>query len=329
MSTTLDGLRDAFRGALLGTFTGDALGAPVEGWSALRIRREHGEIREMLEGRRGSGRYTDDTQMTIALAESLLESRGFDGGEFAARLVAAYDPTRGYGQGTTDVIRRLRSGEPWQTAADHSYPRGSFGNGAAIRMAPVALLHHHDRESLGLLAEETALVTHSHPLGVAGAVLQACQIALAIQSRGEALDPLGFAVVLRSSTTSTEFRQKLRAVEECLEESPTLEAVHNRLGCNSTALGSVPTGLYCFLSHPESFEAAVTYAVSLGGDTDSIAAMTGAIAGAYHGAQAIPERWRRKLEEGPKGASYVETLADKLFEKHLELRSARGKRARK
>lgn len=282
----------------------------------------------MVEGRRGRGTYTDDTQMMISLAESLLEERGFEGREFAARLLATYDPARGYGRGTTDVIRRLRSGEPWQTAAEHSYPRGSFGNGAAIRIAPVALLHHHDREALGLLAEESALVTHPHPLGVAGAVLQACQVALAIQSRGEPLDPIGFAVALRSSTTSSEFRQKLRAVEECLEKPVTSETVQGRLGCNSTALGSVPTALYCFLSHAEHFEDAMVYAVSLGGDTDSIGAMTGGIAGAFHGARAIPERWRQALEEGTKGVSYVEALADRLLEKHLRLRSQRQKRER-
>lgn len=323
-----DVLRDAFRGSLLGTFVGDALGAPIEGWGAARIHREHGEIREMLEGRRGRGTYTDDTQMMIALAESLLVERGFESGEFAARLVETYDPSRGYGRGTTDVIRRLRAGEAWETAAEHSFPRGSFGNGAAIRIAPVALLLHHDRGPLDLLAEESAVVTHPHPLGVAGACLQAEQVALAIQSRGEPFDAIDFAVTLRSSTSSVEFRQKLRAVEECLEKPVTPGTVHDRLGCNSTALGSVPTALFCFLSHPGNFEEAVVYAVSLGGDTDSIGAMTGAIAGAYHGAGAIPERWRRALEEGARGASYVEGLADRLFEMHLRLRAPREKRAR-
>jgi poly(ADP-ribose) glycohydrolase ARH3 len=85
----------------------------------------------------------------------------------------------------------------------------------------------------------------------------------------------------------------------------------------------VPTALYCFLSHAESFEDAVAYAVSLGGDTDSIAAMTGAIAGAYHGSRAIPERWRSTLEEGAKGARYVEKLADRLLERHREIQPRR------
>ena len=313
-------LSDAFRGALLGTFAGDALGAPFEGWSAARIAREAGEVHSMLTGRRPAGFHTDDTQMMIVVAEWLIEDGGEDGGKLARRLAASYDPARGYGRGTTDVVRRLKAGESWETAAEHTFPRGSFGNGAAARLAPCAVLLHHDREALERLAEGSALVSHPHPLGVAGAVLQARQIALALSRRDEPIEPIAFVVELRSSVASTEYRNKLRAVEEYIEKPVAASVVRDRLGCNDTALGSVPTALFCFLSRPESFEAALSFAVGLGGDTDSIAAMTGAIAGAYHGAAAIPKAWRDALERGAKGASYVEQLADRLLEKHRVLR---------
>lgn len=321
--TPPDQLRDSFRGALLGAFVGDALGAPVEGLTAARIRRERGVVRDMLEGRRGSGTYTDDTQMMIAVAEWLVLAGGEDPRLLADRLVAAYDPGRGYGRGTTNVIRQLRAGVPWEVAAEGVFPRGSFGNGAAGRVAPCALLLHHDREALDRLAETSAQVTHAHPLGVAGTILQARQIAAALALPGEPVDPITFVVALRSSAPSPEFRQKLRAVEECLERSTPDDVIHDRLGSNSTALGSVPTALYCFLAHAESFEEAVVRAANLGGDTDSIAAMTGAIAGARHGASAIPERWRRALERGEKGAAHVESLADRLLERHLEITAPR------
>ena len=86
-----------------------------------------------------------------------------------------------------------------------------------------------------------------------------------------------------------------------------------------TALGSVPTALYCFLCEPQSFEDAVAFAVNLGGESDSIGAMTGAIAGAYHGAAAIPERWLDGLERGPKGRDHLERLAELLFAKTFPL----------
>lgn len=326
MTATREPLSDRFRGSLLGTFVGDAFGAPLEGFSASRIRREYGEVRSLLPGRRGAGRYTDETLTMIAVAEWLTGEKEPDEAGLAARLAAAYDVTRGFGRGATDLVRRLAAGESWETAAEHVFPRGSFGNGAACRMAPVALLLHHDRDALDRLAERSAVVTHPHPLGVAGAVLQARQIALALTLDPAGFDPIEVAVALRSSTASLEFRQKLRAVEECLERNASEGVVRDRLGCNATALGSVPTALFCVLSRPRSFEEAVVYAVSLGGATDSIGAMTGAIAGALHGARAIPGRWRRALEEGPGGASYVESLADRLLLRHREMRSPRRPR---
>ena len=311
-------LRTGFRGSLLGTAVGDALGRPVKGWSAARIAREHGEVRDMLGHPRG--RYTEDTQMMIAVAEWLLDDDELDGGRFAKGVRDAYDPDRDYGRTTTDFLRRLRSGEDWGTAGEHAFARGSFGNGAAARVAPCALRFLHDPQSLERAVESCASVTHSHPLGVAGAILQARQIALALERHGEALEPAAFAVDLRSTAASTEFRSKLRAVEDCLERRATVRVVHDRLGSNATALGSVPTALFSVLSHPESFEEAVVFAVNLGGETDSVGAMTGAIAGAYHGAATIPARWLDSLEEGPKGRSYIERLADQLFARTIETR---------
>ena len=132
-------------------------------------------------------------------------------------------------------------------------------------------------------------------------------------------------VDLRSSEVAPEYRQKLRAVEELLEHPPEPDRVRDRLGSNATALGSVATAVYCFLAHPRSFEDALIFSVNLGGDTDSVAAMTGAIAGALHGARAIPPRWRSALEEGETGAGYVEGLADRLLERHLAMRAPRRK----
>ena len=310
----------AFRGSLLGAAVGDALGRPVKGWSTARISREHGELREMVGHPRG--RYTEDTQMMIAVGEWLLESDALDGGRFAELVGGSYDLDRDYGRTTTDFLRRLRAGESWETAGEHAFARGSFGHGAAARIAPCALRFHHDREALQRAAEANALVTHSHPLGIAGALLQARQIALALGQHGERLDPSAVAVELRSTTVSIEFRQKLRAVEECLERRVPANVVRDRLGANATALGSVPTALFCFLSHPESFEDAVAFAVNLGGEADSLGAMTGAIAGAYHGVAAIPSRWLDRLENAARGRDYVGRLADRLWEASLSRRAS-------
>jgi len=85
--------------------------------------------------------------------------------------------------------------------------------------------------------------------------------------------------------------------------------VARELGNGVEAYNSVPTAIYCFLRNWGSFEDSVLYAVSLGGDTDTIGAMTGAISGAYHGVEAIPEQWKSMLERG----DYIEELAEKLW----------------
>jgi poly(ADP-ribose) glycohydrolase ARH3 len=89
------------------------------------------------------------------------------------------------------------------------------------------------------------------------------------------------------------------------------------LGTDISAPLSVPTAIYAFLSHPDSFANAVLYAVKLGGDTDTIGAMCGAISGAYHGIEAIPPRWLNALENGMYGRDYALDLAGQLAEKHL------------
>ncbi|MDH5781336.1 MAG: ADP-ribosylglycohydrolase family protein, partial [Dehalococcoidia bacterium] len=76
------------------------------------------------------------------------------------------------------------------------------------------------------------------------------------------------------------------------------------------ALNSVPTAIYCFLKQPKSYKDSVIYAISLGGDTDTIASMAGAISGAYLGVEAIPQEWRLKLEN----KAYIEDLAEKLWQ---------------
>jgi poly(ADP-ribose) glycohydrolase ARH3 len=109
------------------------------------------------------------------------------------------------------------------------------------------------------------------------------------------------------------YKEKIRVIGLLLKEaSPTKKEVIAKLGNGMAAFNSVPTAIYSFL-HADGFEEGVIYAVSLGGDTDTIGAMTGAISGAYYGDRAIPREWVEQLEEGEKGKSYIMMLADKLY----------------
>jgi poly(ADP-ribose) glycohydrolase ARH3 len=293
---------DRARGALLGTFVGDALGMPFEG-------RPHSEVPaavEMVEARRGRGTYTDDTQMMIALAESLIERGRVDEQHLARAFVQAYDPDRGYGGGTRRVLELWADGTPVANAAAQIFDgQGSRGNGAAMRIAPVAVVFCDDPPRLLTEAARSARITHAHPIGIDAAVVQAAAIGAALRD-GDILQ------AARAAARTAEMSDGLRDVGELLAAQPDAAAVHARLGSSSDARESVCAAIYAALAHP-GFEPAVRFAVGLGGDTDTVAAMTGAICAARHGAGTIPGRWLAALEDGDRGRSHVEALATGLL----------------
>lgn len=292
---------DRARGAMLGTFCGDALGMPFEGAHPADVP----ERLEMLDARLGRGTYTDDTEMAIVLAESLLERGGIQPEALGRAFADGFDPRRGYGSGTIGVLRLVRSGVHPHDAARSSFGgQGSQGNGAAMRIAPVAVRYAGDGAAVADAARASALVTHAHPVGVDGAVVQATAIAVALS--GE--PPLEAAA--RVATTA-ELRDRLATAGELLDASPAPAELAAALGNLSTAHLSVPAAVYAAAVH-ESVEEAIVFAVRCGGDTDTIGAMTGAIAGAREGAGAIPSRWLDVLEQGPRGRAHVESLADRL-----------------
>lgn len=289
------------RGALLGTFVGDALGMPWEGHPSKAIP----EDVEMAEARLGRGTYTDDTEMMINLAESLLEHGAVDDDHLARAFLKGHDPYRGYGRGTLEVFSLWETGTPVAHAASQVFDgTGSRGNGAAMRIAPVAVKFAGSPDLLEQ-ARRSAEVTHRHPVAVDGAVVAAVAVAAAL--RGEpVLDSAAAAAV------TPELIERLGRVEQALDEQPQPEEIAERLGNAAVADESVPAAIYSAVAH-DNFESAVRFAVRCGGDTDTIAAVAGAIAGAAHGIEAIPERWVEALEDGARGRSYVLTLADRLL----------------
>ena len=297
-------LESKFTGALIGSAVGDALGAPVEGYSREKVNSVYG-ARGDWEMK--SGRYTDDTEMMIGVAESLIENRGFNGADMAHKFIMNYDVSRGYGPGSKEVLRRIRAGESWEAASEQLFfGAGSYGNGAAMRIAPVGILYFDNAEVLREIAYKSSHITHAHVLGKEGAALQAYSIALAVQGHKEDMLP-------RLKAFAKEiYNDKLNTVERLLGDDMDEKAIITGLGTGVAAFDSVPTAIYAFCRF-DTFEDAVVYAISLGGDTDTIGAMTGAICGAFYGEAAIPGRWVAKLEEGEKGRSYIKKLGNELY----------------
>jgi poly(ADP-ribose) glycohydrolase ARH3 len=301
-------LRSKFLGCLVGAALGDAIGASREG----RRMAAEPEFRHIVMIEHPL-RYTDDTHMTIGVAESLVENHGFNGVHMAQRFADNYfeEPWRGYGPGPPRIFRLLRHGEAWDKVAGHIYPGGSFGNGAAMRVAPVGLLFWDNPDKLREIACQTALITHSHALGMEGAVLQARAVALAVaESPDETLNVQSFISRLLDFSKEDTYRAKLTRFATFLKHPDDRQTVVRELGHGIEAFNSVPTAIFAFLSHQQDFTSTIVYAVSLGGDTDTIASMAGAISGAYLGIEAIPQEWQEYLEN----RNYIQNLADRLWQ---------------
>jgi poly(ADP-ribose) glycohydrolase ARH3 len=317
-------MREKFVGALIGTAVGDALGMPVEGYLIEDIKNNFGSVDSMIDGWLPKGHYTDDTQQMIGVAESLIESRGFDGEDMLKRFMNNFEAFRGYGPGVMRVFQKYYNGQSWSEAGKHIYGGGSYGNGAAMRIAPVGILYHSKPDLLIRVAEDSSKLTHTNPLGIEGAVLQAYAVGLAASTDPTLLDQLDrfeFLKLLNDMAELDEYRAKIQQIEELLvdEDGPPREEVISALGTGVQAHKSVPMAIYCFLRHYRSYREAVTYAVNMGGDTDTIGAMTGALAGALHGVSSVPEDWLNDLENKGKGRDYIIELGEKLFEAYRNL----------
>ncbi len=298
---------DRAGGALFGTFVGDALGMPFEGLPHASIPPSV----EMIGARRGRGTYTDDTQMMIALAESLIARGRVEVADLARAFLDAYEADRGYGGGTRRVLELWRSGVAVDAAAAQVFGgQGSRGNGAAMRIAPVAVCFRDDHERLCVEAAASARVTHAHAVGVDGAVVQAAAI-------GAALRREDILSVARGTAQTAELRRTLEAVEELLDGPPAPGEVNTRIRSSADAAESVAAALYSALAH-DRFETALQFAVRLGGDTDTVAPMAGAVAGARDGYHSIPARWLAALEDGERGRSYIHTLLTPLSARPAE-----------
>jgi len=229
---------------MLGALTGDIVGSIYE-WNNIKTT-EFPLFQEHC-------RFTDDSVLTVALAESILT-----GEEFASLMKSYYRkyPEAGYG---SNFLRWAQS--------DSSSPYNSWGNGAAMRISPVAWAFDTLEEVL-LKAEQYSVVTHNHPEGVKGAQATAAAVYLA-----------------RTGSTKKEI---CRYVSEtfCYDLSLNCDQIRPHYSFDVSCQGTVPQALAAFMDSSD-FESAIRLAISLGGDSDTLAGITGGIAQAFYGG--VPE----------------------------------------
>lgn len=344
---------------MVGALIGDCLGSPFEalprrhvlptsqlGYFLSRIQRKSVKA-DSMAGRRftpdpghrfgGYYKYTDDTAMAHTLAQSLIDCGGFDATIVAQRFTEEFygsdDLRSEYGPKVRAVfaaLARTKCKDVWAPAKQQFDGTGSFGNGAAMRVAPVALCYYGDEQAAIRVAQLQSKLTHAHPLGYNAATLVclAIQLALSLDPSKE-LDVGRFLDTLKSQMRDVEsekdqfYGPKLDAMKTMLlnrcEDAPP-KRIAAVFGNEITADRSVPAALYAFLRSTRPLECyktsngfvrALFFAIAMGGDTDTIGTMTGSIAGAYYGIFRVPVTMQQYCEAEEKATH----LANRLLAK--------------
>ncbi|MCD6264646.1 MAG: hypothetical protein DRG35_01290 [Deltaproteobacteria bacterium] len=294
-------------GGMVGSALGDAIGE-----LAFQYRNKE-DICIQLD-RLKELRYTDDTAMSIGLAESLVKKGILDQQDLGETFRYNYErePWRGYASGPPTIFSMVKqSGITYAEAARGLFGgTGSLGNGAAMRIVPVGLFFH-DSSDLYEKACMSAAVTHAHPVGKDGAAVQARAVSLVVKlDPNEAFSSRAFMDTLIDFSRTPEIEEKMRLIQKLINAQSPPSLAAEQLGQTVAVHESMPFALFSFLRHPKSFEDCLFCATLNGGDRDTLGAMACAISGAYLGIESISQSWRMKLEN----RSYIEDLALKLSE---------------
>lgn len=285
--------KDSAIGILLGLACGDALGRPVEFRSAAQIRADHGLLTEMIghgTHRQPAGTITDDTQMALCIARSLSEHGTFHPEDIASRFVEWYESGPfDIGRMTMLALSRLKHGEDWDRAGQHVWeqsPEGqNAGNGSVMRCPPLAIAYASDRDKIVEASRHSSQITHADPRCTHGCALLNLTVAGLL---ADAESPLSDALEFIESDAPDELLAALRPIAR--GQMPA------NLETSGYAVHSLQTALHDGLL-ADSAEQAIVTAVNRGGDTDTIGAMAGAVAGARFGASALPDRWIEAINE--------------------------------
>ncbi len=290
--TGLRAIRDRSVGALVGLAVGDALGTALE----FSRKPPKAVLHDMVGGGPFGlrpGQWTDDTAMALALADSLTVHPDLDARDLMDRFVAwrrdgTYSCTGtcfDIGITTAEALRRFeRSGDPFAGSTDPN----KAGNGSIMRLAPVAIRHWSDRDTLVRVARDQSRTTHA-----AAEALEACETLALILA--DAIDGRSLPEIVAGAAGRVKGFRAGQPRDEIRGTGYVVASLH-------AATWAV--------SRTTSFETAVLLAANLGEDADTTAAVAGQIAGALYGVSGIPERWLAQLAWGPR----IQGMAEALFE---------------
>ncbi|MBB5872691.1 ADP-ribosylglycohydrolase [Allocatelliglobosispora scoriae] len=247
----------------------------------------------------GEWPYTDDTAMALSVHGMLVDLGEIRQDELADRFAAAYaaDAHRNYGPSMHGVLTAIGAGEPWLAVTSRQFDgQGSWGNGAAMRVAPLGAWFADDLDRVREQAVLSARVTHAHPEAVAGAVAVAVAAALAV--RGVAADR--FIGAVAELTPPSEVASLLhRVAQRPFDRSPSWIAGEVGSGLRISAPDTVPFAVWCAARHLDDLPEALWATASAGGDIDTTCAIVGGIVAARTGLDGVPAEWLDACEPLP------------------------------
>lgn len=251
-------------------------------------------------------RFTDDTNMALSIYVILRDHHAINQDALAQHFAEHYHPLRGYGAAMHGLLAKIRDGMPWREVAGNLFNgQGSFGNGSAMRVAPVGGYFADDLDAAVENARLSAEVTHAHPEAVAGAIAVAVAAAYAWRAQQHETRPTRreFIEQVIAHTPESEVKSGLHRARD-LSPQTQVEHAAEMLGSGYrvTAMDTVPFVVWCAGEYLDDYETAI-WQTALGlGDVDTTCAMVGGIVALYTGADGIPDEWLNAREPLPEWA---------------------------
>ena len=311
--------QDQYIGALLGCAVGDALGAPFEGLWAATIPSQEELISGFAEFEGyPRGQYTDDTQLTIATVEAILERRELDPALVAKHIGALWRDATVIGPGGACMQAGdayLRDGD-WTSCGA---PVGQAGNGTAMRTAILGLCFPESFDDLPRVVAQISRITHHDSRSVAGGVAAAVAAQVLATNSNCECDELCARVAGAMEPYDAAFADLVESLPRILAE-PREAALSSIAWAGMTepefgdpiitpfVVPTVMASLCAVITHPHSWADAVASVIRLGGDVDTLGAIVGSIMGAKLGADALPSNLREEVVD----SSRLESLGAQL-----------------
>jgi ADP-ribosylglycohydrolase len=247
--------------------------------------------------------WTDDTNMALSVADNLRTYDCIHQDSLAQSFVDRYDYQRGYGPSMHRVIRAIPE-VGWYTATTTQFGgQGSYGNGAAMRVAPLGAYFADDIETAIAQATLSAVVTHSHNEAIAGAVAVAVTAALVSGRRADDVSPVDLLKAVAHHTPESHVRDLLRRTERFTPDTSfAFAAAVLGTGGDLSAQDTVPFALWVAAFHLHDFEAAMWTVAEEATDVDTVGAITGGVIGSAIGRSNLPSLWLDRREPLPQWA---------------------------